>query len=117
MAFNVLAYNRDDHTKQIAFLMDKAGAWRLGPAYDMTYAFNPAGAFTSSHQMSGNRKRTDIHDDDILAVAARQGLNRALAKRLIARVRAATANWLNYARTAAVGDAQATKIAGLVIPP
>jgi serine/threonine-protein kinase HipA len=117
MVFNVLAYNRDDHTKQVAFLMDKTGAWRLSPAYDMTYAFNPSGEFTSSHQMSVNRKRSGILDEDLLAVAARQGLNRALAKRLIARVRAATAHWLQFAQTAAVSDAQAGKIAGLIIPP
>lgn len=117
MVFNVLAYNRDDHTKQIAFLMDKAGAWRLSPAYDMTYAFNPSGEYTSSHQMSVNRKRSGIHDEDFLAVAERQGLNGALAKRLIARVRRAAADWLRFAQVAAVGDAQAGKIAGLIIPP
>lgn len=117
MVFNVLAYNRDDHTKQIAFLMDKTGAWRLSPAYDMTYAFNPSGEFTSSHQMSINRKRADIHDEDLLAVAVRQGVNRALAKRLIARVREATCSWPRFARAAAVSEAQAGKIAGLIIPP
>jgi serine/threonine-protein kinase HipA len=117
MVFNVLAYNRDDHTKQVAFLMDKAGAWRLSPAYDMTYAYNPSGEFTSSHQMSVNRKRTGILDEDLLAVAARQGMNGALAKRLIAQVREATTNWPRFARTAAVSDAQAGKIAGLIIPP
>lgn len=117
MVFNVLAYNRDDHTKQIAFLMDKTGTWRLSPAYDMTYAFNPSGAFTSSHQMSVNRKRTGILDADLLAVADRQGVNRALAKRLLARVRAATANWPTFAAIAAVNEAQAGKIAGLIIPP
>jgi serine/threonine-protein kinase HipA len=117
MVFNVAAYNCDDHTKQIAFLMDKTGAWRLSPAYDMTYAYNPGGAYTNSHQMSINRKRADIRDEDFLAVAERQGVNRALAKRLIARVRAAIADWPRYAQRAAVSDAQAGKIAGLLKPP
>ena len=27
MAFNVLARNQDDHVKNIAFLMDRAGRW------------------------------------------------------------------------------------------
>jgi serine/threonine-protein kinase HipA len=117
MVFNVLAYNRDDHTKQIAFLMDKSGTWRLSPAYDMTYAFNPGGEFTSAHQMSVNRKRADIHDEDFLAVASRQGVNRARAKRLIAQVRAATGEWLQFAQVAAVSEVQAGKIAALILPP
>jgi len=117
MAFNVLAYNRDDHTKQIAFLMDKAGQWQLSPAYDMTYAFNPNGPFTNSHQMTVNRKRKDILDDDLLAVARRQGMNRSLAKRLLRATREAVANWVTYAEQAAVGEARAEKIAGLLSPP
>jgi serine/threonine-protein kinase HipA len=117
MVFNVLAYNCNDHTKQIAFLMDKSGAWRLSPAYDITYAFDPGSEFTSSHQMSVNHKRTDIHDEDFLAVARRRGVNRALAKRLIARVRAATANWMQFAQAAAVNEALAGKIAGVIVPP
>ena len=117
MVFNVLAYNRDDHTKQIAFLMDKAGAWHLSPAYDMTYAFNPVGEFTSRHQMSVNRKRSEIVEEDLLAVAERQGMNGARAKRLIAGVREATAQWPRFARVAAVAEAQAEKIAGLIMPP
>jgi serine/threonine-protein kinase HipA len=116
MTFNVLAYNRDDHTKQIAFLMDKSGAWQLSPAYDMTYAYNPAGDFTQSHQMTINRKRMDIQDEDLLSVARRQGLNPAAARRLLANVRAAVAEWPRFAMEAGVSDAQAEKIAALVLP-
>ena len=36
MLFNVVARNQDDHVKNIAFLMDKTGAWRLAPAFDVT---------------------------------------------------------------------------------
>ena len=35
MVFNVVARNQDDHTKNISFLMDESGAWRLSPAYDI----------------------------------------------------------------------------------
>jgi serine/threonine-protein kinase HipA len=34
MIFNVVARNQDDHLKNIAFLMDKAGVWTLSPAFD-----------------------------------------------------------------------------------
>ena len=48
---------RDDHVKNIAFLMDKQGTWSLAPAFDITYAYNPKGLWTSRHQMSMNGKR------------------------------------------------------------
>jgi len=41
MLFSVLAHNRNDHTRQHAFLMDAAGEWRLAPASDFTYAAGP----------------------------------------------------------------------------
>ena len=47
MVFNIVARNHDDHVKNIAFLMDKSGNWSLSPAFDMTYSFNPAGAWTA----------------------------------------------------------------------
>ena len=114
MVFNVVAYNRDDHSKQISFLMDKTGDWRLSPAYDMTFAFNPAGAFTSSHQMSVNRKRTEITDEDFMAVAHRQGLNGSSAKRLVRAVREVIANWRDYATQAGVHREQCDLIARLI---
>lgn len=36
--FNVLAHNRDDHSKNFSFLMDKNGHWKLAPAYDLTFS-------------------------------------------------------------------------------
>jgi serine/threonine-protein kinase HipA len=114
MVFNVVAYNRDDHSKQISFLMDKTGDWRLSPAYDMTFAFNPAGAFTSSHQMSVNRKRAEITDEDFMAVAHRQGLNGSAAKRLVRTVREVIANWRDYATQAGVHREQDDLIARLI---
>jgi serine/threonine-protein kinase HipA len=116
MVFNVLAYNRDDHSKQISFLMDKAGRWQLSPAYDMTYAFNPNGEFTNSHQMTVNRKRKDISDEDFLAVAKRQGLKLSAAKRLIERVKTTTEQWSRYAHIAAVDEQKATQIGRFIIP-
>ena len=41
MVFNIVARNQDDHVKNIAFLMDKAGRWTLAPAYDITHSYNP----------------------------------------------------------------------------
>lgn len=116
MVFNVLAYNRDDHAKQIAFLMNKAGQWSLAPAYDVTYAYNPRGEFTNSHQMTINRKRADILDEDFMAVAERQGIQAASAREAITRVKEAVSRWGEYADRAGVGGQQRDKIARLIAP-
>ena len=74
MVFNVAARNCDDHTKNFSFLMDPpaaGGTWRLAPAYDVTYAFNPAGQWTYQHLMSVNGAFADIRRDDLLVVADR----------------------------------------------
>ena len=40
MVFNVILINQDDHVKNVSFLMDKNGVWRLSPAYDVTFAYD-----------------------------------------------------------------------------
>lgn len=74
MVFNVAALNRDDHTKNVAFLLPEHGAWQLAPAYDMTHAYNPTGDWTQHHQMSINGKFDDIGLLDLYAVADAQGV-------------------------------------------
>lgn len=69
MVFNVVVRNQDDHTKNISFLMDKSGIWRLSPAYDMGFAYNPNGLWTSTHQMSVNGKFDAITREDLLNCA------------------------------------------------
>ncbi|GHT34087.1 toxin HipA [Bacteroidia bacterium] len=69
MTFNIAARNQDDHTKNFSFLMDKTGRWRLSPAYDMTYSYNPSGEYTAFHQLSINGKRGGFTKDDLLHVA------------------------------------------------
>ena len=77
MVFNVVARNQDDHTKNISFLMDEDGQWRLSPAYDMGYAYNPQGGWTATHQMSVNGKFDGITRDDLLAFARQNNIKDA----------------------------------------
>lgn len=77
MVFNVVIRNQDDHTKNISFLMDKTGKWRLSPAYDMGFAYNPKGGWTSHHQMSINGKFDDISRGDLLEFARRNNIKNA----------------------------------------
>lgn len=111
MCFNVVARNHDDHVKNVAFLMDRRGRWSLAPAFDLNYAFNPQGAWTSRHQMTLNGKRDDFTLADFRAVARTALLPRGRERALLAQVTAAVARWPEFAAAADVPPARATLIA------
>jgi serine/threonine-protein kinase HipA len=108
--FNVLARNQDDHVKNIAYLMDKAGQWQLAPAFDMVYSYNPDGAWTAKHQMSINGKRDDFVTGDLLALAESAGIKAKLAKGIIGEVAEAVRNWAVFAADAGVGESTVVNI-------
>jgi len=111
MIFNVIARNLDDHVKNIAFLMDKGGAWSLSPAFDVTYAYNPTGLWTSRHQMTLNAKTDDFTREDFGAVARVAGLKRGRPEAILTEVMDAVKEWPRYANTAGVRGSQRDKIA------
>ena len=110
MVFNVLAWNCDDHVKNVSYLMDRVGAWTLAPAYDECYAYNPNGAWTSGHQMSVNGKKTDIGLADLLAAGKVAGLDERTSRTIVSEVRDAVAAWPRFAAEAEVKDEFVTKI-------
>lgn len=100
--FNLMARNQDDHTKNIAFLMDRKGGWRLSPAYDVTFAHNPSGKWTGTHQMSVNGKRDGFVIEDLLAFAEYGSIRTRRAKSLIHEVSVAADRWPMFASQAGV---------------
>ena len=104
MTFNIVARNQDDHVKNIAFLMNKAGEWSLSPAFDMTYSFNPSGAWTASHQMTMNGKRDHFTLEDFNACARTASMKRGRAAKIVAEVQATVAQWPSFAEKASVPD-------------
>jgi serine/threonine-protein kinase HipA len=102
MVFNIVARNQDDHTRNIAFLMDGQGHWRLAPAFDVIWSCNPAGEWTNRHQMSVNGKRTGFTRGDLLAVADQFGVKRA--DEIIDQVASAVSQWRRYASETGVGS-------------
>jgi len=111
--FNVLARNQDDHVKNIAFLMDKAGNWTLSPAFDVAYAYNPDGPWTSQHQMSLNGKRDGFVEEDFHAFAKTAGLKRGRDKVILGEVRDAVSRWSEFADQAGVAKRFREQIASL----
>lgn len=104
MAFNIIARNQDDHVKNIAFLMDRSGAWALSPAFDITWSHNPAGEWTHRHQMSMNGKRDGFALDDFLTCAKTASLNRSRALAMLKDVQSAVHEWPRFAEAAGVGE-------------
>jgi serine/threonine-protein kinase HipA len=87
--FNVAAHNRDDHARNIAFLMEPDGTWQLAPAYDLTFAEGPGGF----HTMSVDGESRDPTRTNLLALGERAGFEHTHAALLIDRVRDALDAW------------------------
>jgi serine/threonine-protein kinase HipA len=111
MVFNVVARNQDDHVKNIAFLMDRAGRWSLSPAFDVVYAYNPGGTWTARHQMSINGKLDGIAVADLRAVGGLASLPRGRAETILAEVIEAVRTWPELAAEAGVEEDHAAAIA------
>lgn len=108
--FNVVGRNCDDHVKNIAFLMNRRGEWSLSPAFDLSYAWNPTGAWTSRHQMSASGKREDFTRADMLALAGQAGIKQSRAIQMLDRVVAAVRRWPVFASKAEVSDESIVEI-------
>jgi len=100
LLFNIIARNQDDHTKNISFLMNADGKWKLSPAYDVIYSHNPAGHWTNQHQMSVNGKRDGFSRKDLVAVGESIGLRKP--EGVIGEVLGAVEQWPEYAKEAGV---------------
>lgn len=100
MVFNVVAMNRDDHTKNFAFLLPNDGLWSLSPAFDLTHAFNPNGRWTKRHQLSVNGKFEDIRILDFETIGDSYGIPNY--KSIISGVLAVVSDWQRYADNAGV---------------
>ena len=57
--FNVLAYNRDDHSKNFSFLMNENGEWIVSPAYDLTFSSGPSGEQSTMVMGEGRNPSVD----------------------------------------------------------
>lgn len=73
MCFNVFAHNRDDHSKNFAFLYEEErDEWRLSPAYDVTYSTTYYGEHTTTVDGEGaNPGHTHL-----LTVGMKAGISR-----------------------------------------
>ncbi len=112
MVLNVVARNQDDHVKNVAFLMDRDGGWRLAPAYDVIWAWSPGNRWLHAHQMTINGKRDDFTVADLRAVGELAGLPRGRAESILAEITEVVSGWPAVAEEVGVDQRLAERIAG-----
>jgi serine/threonine-protein kinase HipA len=109
MVFNVAMANNDDHTKNLSFIMEPSGVWRLAPAYDLTHAFNPHGLWTSRHLLGVNGRFSDIRRGDLLELA--HPYHVLAPEEIIDTVLAVADRWPDFAAQANVPEETTAAIA------
>ena len=85
---NVLLHNRDDHSRNFAFRLDRNRRWRLAPVFDLTFSAGPRG----EHQTSLAGEGRAPGRSHLLEVARRGGLATATAQAIIERLQAGVAD-------------------------
>lgn len=81
--FNIISRNQDDHAKNFGFQMDREGVWSLSQAFDMTYAYDPLGKWTNTHQISLSGKQDHFERTDLLAFASKCNIKAKQAQEII----------------------------------
>jgi len=94
--FNVLAHNRDDHSKNFAFLMDAKGTWSLAPAYDLTFSSSSQGY----HSTSCAKNYVDPGKKELMELAGALSINNANAT--IDEIKSTINDWRTYAELSGV---------------
>lgn len=109
-AFNVFAYNRDDHSKNFSFLMDNNGEWHLAPAYDLTFSAGPGGEHSTS--VMGEGKNPGV--TELMKLAEVNHIKPADAKECIEQVKASIAEWPSLAKEAGVSATSSKQISDVL---
>ena len=107
VVFNIASANQDDHVKNLSFLLEESGQWRLSPAYDLTFAMGEG--FTRRHQMSVGGKRDGITAKDLMAMARKFGIDDD-GREAIEAVGSALGRWEELAGSVGVDERRRTAI-------
>lgn len=99
--FNVMAHNRDDHSKNFSFLMDETGVWKISPAYDLTFSYGPGGE--QSTMVMGEGKSPSINH--LRALGRHAGINDTKTNEILGRTRDSLGWWSELAKVHGVSTA------------
>jgi serine/threonine-protein kinase HipA len=90
--FNVVFNNRDDHSKNFSFLMEKNGQWKFSPAYDLTFNQGPRG----EHQMDVCGEAGAPGRKHLLELASKTGVSEKSAAETIERIVTVAAHFTDF---------------------
>jgi len=108
MVMNIIATNYDDHTKNFSFILKKDDRWRLAPAYDLCFSFDPTNHWVSKQTMSVNGKRTGITKEDLMTIAKDNNIKKG--EKIIEDINSIVKSWSKYAERAKVKKALTERI-------
>ena len=80
--------------------MDSEGRWRLAPAYDLTYSYNPNNKWLKEHNLLINGKSSAIRIEDLMVYAKTFHIKKA--KDFIESINEVFSRWKDYAKEAQV---------------
>lgn len=104
--FNVLAHNRDDHSKNFTFLMDQDGQWKLSPGYDLTFSSGPSGEQSTMVMGEGRNPKTE----HLLKLGKEANIKSQRITTIIDQIKLSLTEWSRLARTYGVSDANISLI-------
>lgn len=82
MIFNVKSGNKDDHTKNFAYMMTKNYEWKMTPAFDIT----PSNGINGEQTAMVNGKGRKILNEDLIEAAKISGLSLVKIKQILQEV-------------------------------
>lgn len=108
--FNVLFNNRDDHPKNVSYLLGQDRRWTLSPAYDLTFSAGPGGY----HQMDVCGEALHISRLQLLQLAAQGALDQRWAEQAIELQLGVAANFAALASQYAIRTATRRHITAVI---
>lgn len=102
--FNVFAHNRDDHSKNFAFLRDETGDWSLSPAFDLTFSSSSYGMHSTT--CAGNGLNPGMKE--LMSLAEHFSIRNS--EKIIEEVKSVIKNWEFFANECAVTSATSKSI-------
>ena len=110
MTFNVLAHNRDDHSKNHAYLMTPDGGWQPTSAYDLTLSEGPGG----EHNLAIDGEGRNPSRENIMAVAHRASIPKGEADSIYQEVHSAVERWPEHAEKSGLSKRRIQEVDNLL---
>ena len=108
MVFNVVMSNCDDHTKNFSFMMNKQDlSWRVTPAYDLAYSYDPTNLWVKDHMLIQGKRR-GITFNDMVKEGEKHGIRNP--KKIVKQVLEASSQFTTLAKEEQMIPEMAKKI-------